>query len=153
MVKPQFAFGTSKEAHLIREEVFANEQGYKNEFEKDETQYLTLVLFFDGYPISTGRLLELDPETYAISRVAVRKPFRNQKVGTYTMKFLINKAISLGARKVTLGAQLDKKGFYESLGFKESGEGEIYFDEGNPHIKMEKSIVNNRYPYKKKRTS
>ena len=60
------------------------------------------------------------------------------------MKFLCTKAKTLGARKVVLGAQLDKVPFYKTLGFKEQT-GEIFDDGGAPHVMMEKILVKPKY--------
>ena len=73
MIKPVFTLGTSLEAKEIRQEVFVQEQGFQNEFDEYEKTATTLVLFLDDIPIATGRLRTLDPETYKIERVAVRK--------------------------------------------------------------------------------
>jgi len=148
MIEPVFKFGLMDDAKAIRQEVFVTEQGYRNEFDENEDRCWNLVLYLDGTPIATGRLLEVDPETFQIGRLAVRAPFRHQKVGSYTVKFLITKARSLGARKVILGAQMDKVPFYQGLGFRPFPEGEVYFDEGHPHIMMFKVIVTKNRPHR-----
>jgi predicted GNAT family N-acyltransferase len=146
MIKPVFKVGLMDDAKAIRTAVFIKEQGYEHEFDQDEATCWNLVLYFNGTPISTGRLKEVDPETYQIQRIAVLPPYRHQKVGSYTVKFLITKARSLGARKVILGAQLDKIPFYKQLGFRPFPEGEVYFDEGHPHQMMYKVIVTKNKP-------
>lgn len=153
MVKPVFQFRLPKEAKAIREEVFVKEQGFANEFDEIDDRSWHLVLYLDQTPIATGRVYEVDPETYQIGRICVRKPFRGQSVGTYVVKFLCNKAISLGARKAVLLAQLDKQGFYYRIGFRPDPNGEVIMDEGVPHIKMTKVLVRSKrkakpiYPY------
>lgn len=147
MVTEKFTVGITPDAKLIREEVFMQEQGYKHEFDELDNSLWTLVLYLDGTPISTGRLEEIDPETYQIERIAVRKQFRGMNVGSYTVKYLCNKAISLGARKCILHAQADKVHFYETLGFK-IRDGEIDFDEGNPHVWMYKVIVKSKRKFR-----
>ena len=146
MIKEAFTFGLPKDAERIRQEVFTLEQGFAPEIDLDEhdKEAWHVVLYLDGYPISTGRVFPEDPETYHIGRVAVRKKFRGMKVGSYTMKFLCTKAKTLGARKVVLGAQLDKVPFYKTLGFKEQT-GEIFDDGGAPHVMMEKILVKPKY--------
>lgn len=141
MVKPLFHFGLPIDAKLIREEVFMKEQGFAEEFDEKDAQAWHLVLYLDEVAISTGRIVEVDPETYQIGRVAVRKNFRHMKVGTYTVKFLCNKALSLGARKAVLASPIDKIGFYRSLGFKPSPDGEVFYEEGVPHIMMRKILI------------
>ena len=142
MVEAKFYFGVPEDARTIRDEVFTFEQGFSDDIEYDEhdPECWHVVVYLDGYPISTGRVFAEDPETYHIGRLAVRKAYRGQKVGTYTMKFLETKAKTLGARKLMLGAQLDKAGFYEKNGFRKNPTGEIYEEEGVPHILMFKTL-------------
>ena len=91
MVKEKFSIGVTEDARLIRTEVFMVEQGFKNEFDELDDEAWELVLYLDNVPVSTGRLEKIDPETYRIERVAVRKAYRDLQFGTYTMKFLMRK--------------------------------------------------------------
>lgn len=141
MITPKFTIGASLEARTIREEVFVQEQGFRDEFDEYDETSPSLVLFLDGYPIATGRLRALNPERYKIERVAVRKAFRGKKVGTYCVKFLCTKIKTMGGRVACLHAQVDKMPFYERLGFAVVGDGEILYEEGVPHIEMEKILV------------
>ena len=141
MVKPVFTFGLPSDAKALREEVFVQEQGFQNEFGPEDDRCWSLVLYLDNRPIATGRILEIDPETYQIGRVAVKKEFRGKTVGTSILKFLTTKARTLGARKMVLNAQMDKVPFYEKAGFAVCNDGLINFDEGRPHVWMEKILV------------
>jgi predicted GNAT family N-acyltransferase len=147
MIEPKFSLGLPEDARKIRQTVFVEEQGYEHEFVNDDDDCWCLVLYFNGTPIATGRIKEVDPETYRIGRVAVLKEFRGKKVGTYVLKFLETKIRTLGGRKVILGAQIDKRGFYEKCGYHAS-EGEIFFDEGHPHLWMEKSLERKLYRHR-----
>ncbi|MDO5330842.1 MAG: GNAT family N-acetyltransferase [Bacillota bacterium] len=146
MVEHKWSFGLPKDGKRIREEVFTFEQGFAPEIDIDEKDASSwhIVLYIDGYPVSTGRVFEEDPETYHIGRVAVRKNFRGLKLGTYTVKFLMTKAKTLGAKRVILGAQLDKIPFYKTLGFKEDPTGEVFLDGGAPHMWMSKELKSKR---------
>lgn len=141
MVKPVFTMGLSQDAKQLREEIFVQEQGFQNEFGPEDDRSWSLVLYLDDLPIATGRILEIDPETYQIGRVAVKKELRGKTVGSTVLKFLATKARTLGARKIVLNAQLDKLPFYEKAGFAVSSDGLINFDEGKPHVWMEKILV------------
>jgi len=143
MIEERFHFGLPEEARKIREEVFTKEQGFPAEIDVDahDAESWHLVLFYNGVPIATGRAYAIDPETYQLGRIAVLKPYRGKKVGTYLLKFLCFKCRSLGARKVYLDSQLDKTPFYRSCGFREDPSGEVFFEEGVPHIKMGKLLV------------
>ena len=134
MVKPVFSHGPSKDAVAIREEVFCKEQGYQKEFDELDPESISLVLYLDGFPIATGRLVKLDPSKYQIGRVAVKKEYRGKQIGSYIVRFLCKKARELGAATVLVHSQLEKRAFYLKLGFRILGDGEIDFDEGHPHV-------------------
>lgn len=140
MVQARFYHDLPMEAKIIRQEVFVEEQGFQEEFEDDESIYIHLVLFLDDKPISTARIKKLDPERYQLQRMAVLKPFRGLKIGTYTLKFCQTKIKTLGGREIVLEAQLDKSGFYAKNGFKPI-DGEIVYDQDYPHIWMRKVII------------
>lgn len=144
MVKERFTIGATDDMREIRHEVFEVEQGFHDEFDDLDSSCWCLVLYLDGYPISCGRIVEQDPETYLIQRVAVRAPFRGKKVGTYTMKYLMNKILSLGGRIALVHAQYDKLDFYKKLGFREYEDGEVHLEEGYPHIYVRKYLGKKR---------
>lgn len=150
MVKPVFTIGPSADAVAIRMEVFVKEQHVVNEMDEFDPSSWSLVLYLDGVPMGTGRIYKIDPATYQVGRVAVLKPYRHQGVGTYIMKFLQRKAIELGANTLLLHAQVDKIGFYSSLGYVIDGDGEVFYDENIPHVHMKKTISKkNRYNRKR----
>jgi predicted GNAT family N-acyltransferase len=139
MIEERFAIGLPEDARMIREKVFVEEQGYKNEFTGDDGPCWCLVLYHNGIPMATGRILEIDPETYRIGRVAVLKEYRGKKIGSYVLKFLEVKIKTLGGHKAILHAQLDKKAFYEKNGYAVI-DGTIDYDEGHPHVMMAKEL-------------
>ena len=145
MVKEKFSIGLPDDAKMIRQKVFVEEQGYKNEFDEEDQTAVHLVLYLDDKPIGTARLIEVDPETYRLGRVAVLAPYRHRKVGTYLVKFMEVKVNTLGGRKVILGAQADKVDFYKQCGYKPDPNGEVYLDEGHPHVMMEKVLKFKKY--------
>ena len=147
MVKPVFTIGLSKQAKAIREEVFCREQGFVNEFDEADATAVCLVLFLDETPIATGRLIKVDPATYQIGRIAVLKPYRGKKVGSYLVEFLCQKTRELGGNRVIAHSQLDKQAFYRKLGFVEVGDGAIDYDEGVPHLFLARNLS---YPKRKK---
>ena len=140
MVKPVFTIGPSPVAKQIREEVFCREQGFREEFDDSDASSISLVLYLDEVGIATGRLVKLDPATYQIGRVAVRKPYRHRQIGSYLMEFLCQKARELGAKTCLVHSQLDKRGFYNRLGFYEFDGGVIDEEEGVPHIYLAKDL-------------
>lgn len=148
VIKPVFHLGLTPDARRIREEVFVEEQGFQNEFDEEDENCITLVLYLDATPIATGRLIKVDPATYQIGRVAVRKAYRHQKVGSYLMEFLFVKARELGAKTCIVHAQLDKQSFYRRLGFYEFGGGVVDEDEGVPHIYLAKDVTPKYYRHR-----
>ncbi|MCR4562321.1 MAG: GNAT family N-acetyltransferase [Bacilli bacterium] len=147
MIDAVFSSKLSDDERLIREEVFVKEQGFKEEFDEDDLICQHLVLYYNKIPIACGRIIEVDPETYKIGRVAVRKPYRGKKVGLNVMKFLETKIKTLGGRKALLCSQYDKMVFYERCGYHHTGDGEVVFDQDYPHVWMEKILV---YPKKRR---
>ena len=73
-----------------------------------------------------------------IGRMAVRKLYRGQHLGTKIMMAAENGIRRDGFKTCSLSAQVQAKPFYESLGYK--AEGEEYLDEGCPHILMRKVL-------------
>ena len=125
----------------IREEVFIKEQGFQNEFDDLDNKAYHLLLFIDKEPVATGRMYQKADEksTYILGRIAVLKAYRNSQLGKKVLSILEEKAKDMGGSKIMLSAQMQAQGFYEKYGYKISGE--IFYDEGCPHIPMEKSIA------------
>ena len=147
MVKPVFTIGPSPDAKAIREKVFIEEQGAVNEFDDADSLAWSLVLYLDGVPMGTGRLLRITPAKYAIGRVAVLKEYRHQKVGTYILRFLARKAYEVEAVEIELHAQVDKIPFYVKNGYRIQDDGEVYYEEGIPHRTMGKSLKTKKRRY------
>lgn len=147
-VKAVFTFGITPKGEELRKEVFLEEQGYREDVDDEDKTAIELVLFLNDEAIATARMYEVDPETYHVGRVCVKKEFRGKEIGHYAMRFLEVKAKSLGVRKLILGAQLEKKGFYEKCGYHVS-DGELFFEEGHPHIHMEKILERPKYHRRK----
>jgi len=130
-----------KDAGKIRNAVFIEEQGFRNEFDEiDKTAYHA-VMYDGSIPIACGRLYG-DNGIYHVGRIAVIQKFRGQGLGFKIMseieKFAVEK---LDAVKFVLSAQVRAKGFYETLGY--SAEGEEYYDEYCPHVQMFKILAGN----------
>lgn len=138
MITHKFYDYLPEEARLIRTEIFMDEQGFKNEFDDDDSKCIHAVIFADGTAAATGRIFPPQDGACVIGRIAVRKAFRGKNLGFATVKLLEEKAGELGAKKIVLSAQCRVREFYEKLGY--SASGEIYSDEFCPHIHMEKTF-------------
>ena len=127
------------EIKQIRIDVFMKEQGFEDEFDEIDEIAKFVLLYIDGKPACTCRYFPSNEEGDAhIGRMAVRKLYRGQHLGTKIMMAAENGIRRDGFKTCSLSAQVQAKPFYESLGYK--AEGEEYLDEGCPHILMRKVL-------------
>lgn len=125
----------------IRTEVFMQEQHVSSADEWDgldgKAQHF-LVLSATGEALGCARLLleENNGQSFChIGRVAIRKPFRNLGLGRELMCFIIDFCKKdAPASNIYLHAQIDRRHFYEALGF--VAQGDAFMDAGIPHISM-----------------
>lgn len=121
----------------IRLEVFVKEQGVpaENEFDEYDLKVPHLVIFLDGEPVATGRIIPYGEDTVKIGRIAVKKDKRGLHLGEKIVLELLRKAKEDGAKIVKLGAQTHAVSFYEKCGFVKEGTPE-YLEENIPHYDM-----------------
>lgn len=128
-------------AFALRQTVFTDEQGFAPEDDHDEQDKTALhVLGMDdaGAVCCTARLFSTQPNVWHAGRIAVRKDLRGQGVGRQLMQELVCKARALGGKTLELGAQIDKQGFYEAVGF--APYGGTFLDAGYPHRMMKREL-------------
>src|SRR5688572_27073189 len=132
------------DALAIRRRVFIEEQGVPEDEEIDihdgdpaiVSTALHIVLYLDGAPIGTGRLLlPHDGEGAHIGRVAVLAEHRGIGAGRAVMKVLHGNALYRGIHDITLAAQLHAIGFYERLGY--VARDDVFLDAGIEHRWMD----------------
>ena len=129
----------TKDEMSIREEVFMQEQGFKNEFDDIDDSATHIVLYDDGSPVGCCRVYPDEAVgRFIFGRLYVRKKYRGQDIGRKIMEKAIEYLSSIGASYISLSAQVQAKGFYANFGFRE--EGEEYLDEHCPHIHMVKEL-------------
>ena len=112
-------------AHGLRKEVFVDEQGFSLEADRDEQDKNALhVLGLDetGAARCTARVFADAPGVWHAGRIAVQRGLRGQGVGRLLLAAVADKARAQGARTLELGAQYDKAGLYEAVGFAPYGE-------------------------------
>lgn len=117
----------------IRNEVFVEEQGVPADLELDGADPgCTHVLAFDreGVAIATARLMS----DGRIGRMAVRRAWRGQGVGSALLHALLEQAAQQGMTRVYLHAQQQACDFYARQGFAQ--EGSDYLEAGIPHRTM-----------------
>lgn len=140
-VKPVTGNKTTTDMLKIRFEVFVIEQNVAldEEIEDDEMTYQAFVLYLHNRPIGTVRYRHIDKNTVKIGRFAIIKTERGKGYGRELMKF-VEGLIYLKVRPLTLvlGAQLQARPFYESLGYQPYGDD--YIEANIKHVKMHKTI-------------
>lgn len=123
---------------MIRQAVFVQEQGFKNEFDDIDDIAYHLVIYEDGKPAAAGRLFEKRTGEYYIGRVAVLKEYRKMRLGSKIISLLEEKARDLGGKRTVVSAQCGARAFYEKAGY--TAFGDVHYDEDCPHVYMEKNI-------------
>jgi predicted GNAT family N-acyltransferase len=121
----------------IRMTVFVDEQRVPADEERDayDPTALHFLARLDGTPAGTARVIfPAGPDPAKITRVAVLAPYRGCGIGAVLMRHILT---TIGARHVTLDAQVHAQRFYERLGFApQSG---IFMEAGIPHLTMGKN--------------
>lgn len=142
MIEGKFipGFGDLSHAYAIRQAVFVDEQGFSADTEIDEVDKTALhvLVMYDSQPAATARLYQHDG-LWHIGRVAVLREFRGHGVGAVAMRLMMQKARSLGAAEVHVGAQKQAERFYSRLGFVPCGL--EYDEEGVPHVPMKAPVA------------
>lgn len=129
----------TQEAADIRTAVFVEEQGFRNEFDETDSHCTHFVAFEHEEPAATCRVYCSEKKgTYMLGRVAVLKKYRGKKIGEALVHCAEEHVRTLGGVKMMLSAQVRAKGFYEKMGYAETGK--AYMDEDCPHIMMKKEI-------------
>jgi predicted GNAT family N-acyltransferase len=123
-------------ASPVRFAVFVEEQGVPREIELDEQDPLSVhaVVYEDGKPVATGRLL---PDGH-IGRMAVLKEWRGRGLGALVLQRLMDRARERGDREVALSAQAHAVPFYRAQGF--IPEGGEYLEAGIRHQAMRRVL-------------
>jgi len=123
----------------LRNEVFVVEQNciFQDADNKDPFSY-HLMGWKNKILVAYSRIIPVSiayDSLPSIGRVVSSPKVRRTGVGKTLMKQSIKKLEQLfGKTSIKLGAQLYLKKFYESFGFIQSGE--IYLEDGIPHIEM-----------------
>jgi ElaA protein len=124
----------------LRSEIFVVEQCcvYLDLDGKDKVA-LHLLGKFEGKIVAYSRLFKagITFDNASIGRVVVDANYRDKKWGHDLMRESIARIKShFGESKITIGAQLYLKKFYESHGFVQSSE--MYLEDDIPHIEMKR---------------
>jgi len=128
-----------RDALAIRKDVFIKEQ-HVSETEEimAEDSCTHFVLYDEGRPLATCRLLPKSDAIYKVQRVAVLKAARGKRYGEKIMLAAEDFARAAGATELVLGAQTTALGFYCTLGYEAYGN--EYLDANIPHYDMKKKL-------------
>jgi len=122
----------------LRQEVFIEEQGFKEEFDARDKTCDHLLVTEDGAVVGVARLFPDGEKTRHVGRICVKKSRRGEGLGRLILSACAERARALGAKRLILGAQLQAEGFYLTCGFTRFGD--PFEEEGCPHIMMEKGV-------------
>ena len=136
-----WSIGITSDAEQLRYEVFTLEQGFKKEDDVDDIDRFAdeIVIYEGGVAVATGRLFPEDDSTYHIGRLCVKNAYRGRGFGKLILQEAERKAKEKGGKRVRLGAQYDKAGYYEKLQYRKET-GELFDDAGYPHYMMVKDL-------------
>lgn len=130
--------GKLPEALDIRYRVFIEEQGFEMDHDQHDKDAYHVVIYKQGKPVATARAFLEDGKRHHIGRVAVLKEYRGQGLGKALLTALEGELAKTPVKKLYLGAQTHAQAFYEKLGYQKFGD--VFLDEGSPHIHMEKTL-------------
>lgn len=132
------------EHHRIREEVFVHEQrlfhGSDRDAHDDDTATIKVLGFREEVAGGAVRLYPLDDAgRWQGDRLAVLAGSRRHGLGVPLVRFAVATAAGRGGRLMTAHIQPPNVPFFERLGWRVSGEREIYV--GVPHIPMAIDLI------------
>ena len=141
MLNIVWSIGITPDGENLRYEVFTLEQGFKKEDDVDDIDGYAdeIVIYEDGLAVATGRLFQEDESTYHIGRLCVKNAYRGRGFGKLILQEAERKAREKGGKRIRLGAQYDKAGYYEKLQYRKET-GELFDDAGYPHYMMVKDL-------------
>ena len=125
------------DAQRLRTTVFVEEQRIPKEVESDTADATAVhAVAYNrlGRPLATGRLLDHEPGTAKIGRMAVDRTLRGGRLGRDVLHALMEVARERGDAEVVLNAQRSAEGFYTRLGYTVLGE--PFEEAGIPHVTM-----------------
>lgn len=131
------------ESKALRIEIFVNEQGVPLELEIDEMDAPNMakhVVLYNENNIATAtaRFYKEDNGMWHIGRICVSKIARGTGLGRVLLEYVHEEIKVIGGDKAYISAQVQAKGFYESLGY--VAYGDTYIEDTIEHIAMYKDL-------------
>ncbi|MCH5321037.1 MAG: GNAT family N-acetyltransferase [Eubacterium sp.] len=131
--------GLYDDAILIRQKVFVEEQGFRDEFDEIDKIATHLVAYDNSKPIAVCRFFWSDERgAYLIGRLAVIKEYRGKQLGADILKKAEELVKAKGGKAIELHSQEQATGFYEKQGYTVCSEME--YEEHCPHYWMRKEL-------------
>lgn len=109
----------------------------------DEWEAISIHVATDdtGSLVAYGRLSELETGVFKISQVVVRPELQRQGHASRLVTVLVNRAMTVGATRIELNAQVSARALYKRLGFFEAGPVYPSKTTGLPHVRMLRACV------------
>jgi predicted GNAT family N-acyltransferase len=129
-------------AFALRRDVFETEQNVPRPLDRDAHDFnADHVVAFDekGRCVGTGRIVRLDTRTCQVGRQATAREHRRHGVGAQVLDALERMATMRGLAELVVHAQLPAEPFYARRGYVK--EGEVFLEEGVPHVLMRKRLL------------
>lgn len=127
-------------AKEIRQKVFVEEQGFRDEFDEIDSAAAHIVLFDENdLPVATCRVFpDETADSYILGRLAVIKEYRGKNIGSAVVKEAEQYVRNRNGKCISLHAQCRAADFYRKSGFAQYGD--IEDEQGCPHIWMRKYL-------------
>ena len=129
------------DCYALRQAVFVEDQGFREEFDEVDQRCDHLLALADGIPVAAARLYR-EGEDWHIGRICVRRDRRGEGLGRLLLEEAENRCCGKGGRRLVLGAQQRAEEFYTACGYRRCGP--EYLDEGCPHVEMGKELGEGR---------
>ncbi|MCX4362514.1 MAG: GNAT family N-acetyltransferase [Clostridia bacterium] len=126
-----------QEAKYIRTTVFVEEQGFEEEFDKDDNCAKHILAFDGDRAVATCRYFAQE-NYYLIGRIAVMKEYRGLGIGGDMIALAKREIERVGGKEIRIHSQKKAVGFYQKQGYEPFGE--MDFDEGCEHIWMKMTL-------------
>lgn len=136
-MKTRIFFGLPPQAMQVRQTVFVQEQGFRDEFDEIDAHAAHIVLLDGETPVGVCRVFQ-EGQSYVLGRLAVVKEYRQKHLGSLLVRSAEDYVRSRGGTQLRLHAQCRAAEFYSKLGYVEFGE--IEYEEGCPHIWMKNEL-------------
>ncbi len=131
--------GLCGDAMLVRQTVFIDEQGFRDEFDEIDKTASHLLAYDSGRPAAVCRFFwSEDKDAYLIGRLAVIKEYRGNGLGADMLKKAEELIKERGGKAIELHSQEQATGFYEKQGYSICSEME--YEEHCPHYWMRKEL-------------